>query len=121
MTARHTAALDGWWTARAADLGGVRLPEDALPGLTMLLFNRTMYLGSDVGTLDIDSHASPNSFDVLIVRGPNRWRFIPGIFQKSASQLRICFDLSGQRRPTTFVAPFGSRHLLLDYRRVPDP
>jgi uncharacterized protein (TIGR03067 family) len=111
--------LDGWWIARAAALGGVRLPTDTLPALTILLFGRTMYLGSDVGALDLDVGVTPAAIDVLIVRGPNRWRFIPGVFQYNGKRLRLCFDLSGVGRPSGFVAPFGSRHLLVTYERAP--
>lgn len=111
--------LDGWWIARAATLGGVRLPFEALPGLAMLLFDRTLYLGSDVGTLDIDCGSTPAALDILVVRGPNRWRFIPGIFQQRGNVLQLCLDLSGAARPPAFAAPFGSRLLLVTYVRAP--
>jgi uncharacterized protein (TIGR03067 family) len=120
-SARRSQSFDGWWQARAANLGGVRLPDDVLPGLAMLMFNRTLYLGNDVCALDIDARVIPSTVDLLIVRGPNRWRFIPGIFQVSGRRLRLCLDLSGQQRPEAFVVPFGSRFLLLDYERAPGP
>ena len=111
---------NGWWFARAAALGGVRLPPDTLRGLTMLLFNRTLYLGADAGILDIDHREHPARIDILIVRGPNRWRFIPGIFQHG-SELRLCLDLSGATRPSAFATPFGSRLFLVTYERAPLP
>lgn len=119
LTTWRPPSLDGWWITRAASLGGVRLPGEALPGLAMLLFNHTLYLGSDVGALDIDHSATPKTIDVLIIRGPNRWRFIPGIFRHQGNVLRICFDLSGSTRPADFLAPFGSRRLLVTYERAP--
>ena len=85
----------------------------------MLLFKRTLYLGSDVGTIDIDRAASPATIDVLVIRGPNRWRFIPGIFQQRGRVLRICFDLSGVARPNTFDSPYGSRLFVVTYERAP--
>jgi uncharacterized protein (TIGR03067 family) len=121
ITVWHPSSLDGWWIARAAILGGVRLPADALSGLSMLLFNRTLYLGSDVGTIDIDRGVHPAAIDVLIIRGPNRWRFIPGIFQMRGPVLRLCFDLSGDTRPARFLAASGSRCLLVTYERAPLP
>ena len=112
-------SLDGWWLARTATLGGIRLPADALPGLAMLLFDRTLYLGSDVGTIDVDRGVSPATIDVLITHGPNRWRFIPGIFQQRGAVLRICFDLSGATRPSAFDSPYGSRLFVVTYDRAP--
>jgi hypothetical protein len=112
-------SLDGWWIARAASLGGVRLPSEALPGLAILLFNRTLYLGSDTGIIDIDYGVRPASMDLLITRGPNRWRFIPAVFQHHDQILRLCFDLSGASRPTAFESPFGSRILVIEYARAP--
>ena len=116
---RCRPSLDGWWIARAASLGGVRLPADVLPGLAMLLFNHTLYLGSDVATVDVDRGVSPATIDLLITRGPNRWRFIQGIFEHHGSALRLCLDLSGAGRPAAFQAPFGSRLFVVTYERAP--
>lgn len=117
--AQRRISLDGWWIARSAQLGGVRLPDDALPGLSMVLFNQTLYLGSDVGTIDVDHAVVPATFDVLIVRGPNKWRFLPGIAAVSGRTMRMCLDLSGAARPGAFVSPFGSRLFFVTYERTP--
>ncbi len=112
-------SLNGWWIARAADLGGISLPHEALPGLSLLLFDNTLCLGDDVGTMDIDHHADPATIDVLIVRGPNRWRFVEGIFRRAGTRLTLCFDLSGGPRPAAFTSRAGSRQLLVTYDRTP--
>lgn len=116
---RCRPSLDGWWIARAASLAGVRLPADVLPGLAMLLFNRTLYLGSDIATVDVNGGLSPATIDLLITRGPNLWRFIQGIFEHHGSALRLCLDVSGGGRPATFEAPVGSRLLVVTYERAP--
>jgi uncharacterized protein (TIGR03067 family) len=112
-------SLDGWWIAHAAMLCGVRLPPDALPGLALLLVNQTLYFGSDIGTIDVDRDLTPATIDILITRGPNRWRFIPGILQQHDKRLRLCLDLSGANRPATFRSLPGSRVLLVTYERPP--
>lgn len=112
-------SLNGWWIARAASLGGVRLPSDVLPGLAILLFNRTLYLGSDSGIIDLDYGVRPAAMDLLITRGPNRWRFIPAVFQHHDHVLHLCLDLSGSSRPAAFESPFGSRILVVEYARAP--
>jgi hypothetical protein len=92
--ARPLPTLDGWWLARSASLGGVRLTADVLPALTMLLFDRTLYLGNDIGRLDIDRGTDPR-------------------------RLQLCVDLSGVTRPADFMAPLGSRLLSVTYDCAP--
>lgn len=111
--------LNGWWIARAADLGGISLPREVLPGISLLLFENTLCLGDDVGTMDIDYHAEPATIDVLIVRGPNRWRYVEGILRRAGTRLTLCFDLSGGSRPSAFASRAGSRQLLVTYDRTP--
>jgi len=111
-------SLNGWWIARSADLGGIPLPQEALPGLTLLLLNRTLYLGDDTGAVDVDHQSDPPTIDVLIIRGPNRWRFIEGIFRRAGSTLTLCADPSGGLRPAAFKARPGSRELLVTYDRA---
>lgn len=85
----------------------------------MRLFNRTLYLGSDVAAIDLDFDRSPAEIDLLVVRGPNKWRFIPGVFTLREHVLRICLDLSSTARPVTLRPPPGSRHLFVTYERAP--
>ena len=101
-------------------LGGVRLPHEALDDLTLLLHDGMFELGVDGGTVAIDWHASPWTMDVHVVLGPNRGRFIPAIFECRGATLRICFDLSGSQRPGTFAAPAGTRRFLATYQRPPE-
>jgi len=111
--------LDGWWMAQEACLGGVRLVPEVLPDLTLLLFNGAYFFGEDQGTVDINHHATPATMDVLILRGPNRWRFIPAVFEHTGRVLRICYDLGGGERPPDLTAPAGTRRLSVTYHRAP--
>lgn len=111
--------LNGWWIARTAELGGMLLPDEALPGLLLLLFDSTLCFGDDVGTMFIDQHADPATVDVLIVRGPNRWRFMEGIFRRVGPRLTLCIELAGGPRPAAFATTPGGRQLLVTYDRVP--
>jgi uncharacterized protein (TIGR03067 family) len=113
-------ALDGWWIAHRAILGGVALPADIVPELSLLIFNGGFYFGKDEGTVAIDLAASPAAMDVRIVRGPNRLRFVPAVFRLTGHTLCICYDLSGIERPAEFSAPLGTRRRLVTYERMPD-
>ena len=115
------ASLNGWWEADTATLGGLRLPGEALPGLALWLFDQTICLGRDVGTLELHHDRGGTAIDILVTRGPNRWRFIPGLLQQRPPRLRLCLDLSGRQRPLTFDSLPGSRVLLVEYLRAPQP
>jgi uncharacterized protein (TIGR03067 family) len=99
----------------------VQLPHDALKELTLTLHDGRFGLGVDEGRIALDWEASPASMDVLIVRGPNRGRFVPAIFEQTDARLRICFDLSGRQRPEAFEAPPGTRRFLATYQRSARP
>ena len=40
-----------------------------------------------------------------------------GIYEISSNSLTVCYDLAGQRYPTSFAAPRGSRQMLYHFRR----
>jgi uncharacterized protein (TIGR03067 family) len=114
-------ALDGWWIARHAILGGIALPAELVPELSLLIFNGGFFFGKDEGLLTVDAAAEPAAMDIRIIRGPNRLRFVPAVFALTGDTLRVCYDLAGRERPTDFSAPCGTRRLLVTYQRMADP
>ena len=113
-----TAALNGCWNAIEACLGGVRLPDDALPHLALRIANTAINFGGEEGIVSVDDTLSPAALDIVATHGRNRGRLVPAIFERAGGMLRICCDLSGTSRPRRFTAPAGSRLLLVTYRRV---
>jgi uncharacterized protein (TIGR03067 family) len=118
--ARHNrvSLLDGTWLVTAGQLGGVRLPDNAFGELTLTLRNGRFELGQDCGRVGLDCGVTPAALDVLIIDGPNRGRFVPAIVERAGGMLRVCYDLGGTQRPTTFRAPAGTRYFLATYRRA---
>ena len=110
--------IDGWWVATRAELGGIRLPAEALLDLPLRLRNGTFRFGTDVGWTVVHTHATPRALDIVPARGPHRGRVVPAIIQISGRSMRICCDLSGKRRPQEFESPPGTRRFLATYRRV---
>jgi uncharacterized protein (TIGR03067 family) len=110
-------SLDGCWVVIAGLLAGVPLPDVALGDLTLTVSDGSFALGVDEGRIALDWDTEPAAMDVLVMRGPNRGRFVPAIFEQRGVTLQICFDLSGQQRPAAFRAPAGSRLFLATYRR----
>jgi len=52
--------------------------------------------------------------------GPNSGRTFPAIYELEGDTLRICYDLSGVKRPTEFKSIAGTRLYLVTYVRKQD-
>ena len=110
--------LNGCWVVTDARLAGLRLPEDVRHEWTLRVHGGRFTLGEDEGTISIDRGAHPAVLELFTTDGPRAGRFLPAIFEQAGGMLRICYDLSGERRPLEFKAPAGTRHLLATYRRA---
>jgi uncharacterized protein (TIGR03067 family) len=49
--------------------------------------------------------------------GPNQGKTYPAIYELHEDTLRICYDLSGAKRPTKFRTVAGTRLYLVTYER----
>ena len=49
--------------------------------------------------------------------GPNQGKTFPAIYELKGDTLRICYDLSGAKRPTEFKSIAGTRLYLVTYNR----
>jgi uncharacterized protein (TIGR03067 family) len=120
--AESRSMIDGSWVPATAHMGGQPFPEPVLKTMRLTV-SGTDYVvsvggGLDKGTIAIDSTTSPMSMTVTGVEGPNAGKRFPAIFELVDGRLRICYDLSGQARPTAFASAAGSMHFLVDYQRV---
>ncbi len=57
------------------------------------------------------------ALDVIGTEGPNKGKTIPAIFDLAGDTLKICYDLSGQARPTEFKSSPGTQQFLATYQR----
>ena len=71
----------------------------------------------DNGTLTIDTVAKPKGMTVVGIKGPNAGKTFPAIYELKGDSLRICYDLSGEKRPTEFKSNAGTKLYLVDYIR----
>lgn len=49
--------------------------------------------------------------------GPNQGKKFPCIYELQGDTLRICYDLSGAKRPTEFKSVAGTKLYLVTYAR----
>ena len=105
-------ALQGTWEPVKAELGGKPMPDAVLKTITLKL-NKNEYdvtiVGEqpDHGTWTLDSSAKPKGMTISGVKGPNAGKTFPAIYEIKSDTLRVCYDLSGAKRPAEFKTTAG--------------
>jgi uncharacterized protein (TIGR03067 family) len=114
-------ALQGDWIPVKAELGGQSVPDAVLKTISLkLIKNEYEVLAAgkpDKGTWTIDSAAKPKGMKIIGVKGPNAGKTYPAIYELNADTLRVCYDLSGTKRPTEFKTSAGTQLYLVTYDR----
>lgn len=72
----------------------------------------------DRGTYTIDTVTRPKSMTITGTEGPNHGKAFPAIYELKDDTLRICYDLSGAKRPAEFKSVTGTKLYLVTYRRT---
>jgi uncharacterized protein (TIGR03067 family) len=114
-------AVQGSWTPARADLGGQPMAEAVLKSISLKLDNGKyeVFVGDkpDRGTYTIDSTSKPKGMTITGTDGPNQGKTFPAIYELKGDTLRICYDLSGAKRPTEFKSIAGTKLYLVTYNR----
>src|SRR5690349_9591246 len=116
-----TKAVQGSWKPVTAELGGEPMPEAVVKSISLKLDNGKyeVFVGDrpDRGTYTIDAASKPKSMTITGTEGPNHGKTFPAIYELKGDTLRICYDLSGAKRPTEFKSIEGTRLYLVTYSR----
>src|SRR5437867_1906304 len=114
-------AVQGNWKPITAELGGQPMDDAVLKVISLKLNNGKyeVFVGEqpDRGTYTIDSTTDPRSMSITGTDGPNKGKTYPAIYELNGDTLRICYDLSGAKRPTEFKALAGTKLYLVTYNR----
>lgn len=104
-----------------AELGAHPLKPAVLNTITLKLdhgkYEAFVAQQVDRGTYTIDAGADPKSITVVGTEGPNNGKTFPAIYQIKGDTLRICYDLSGAKRPREFKTLAGTQIYLVTYQR----
>ncbi|HTI70431.1 MAG TPA: TIGR03067 domain-containing protein [Candidatus Limnocylindria bacterium] len=115
--------LEGLWKPSVAELGGQPMPEAVLKVISLKMekgqYQVLVGNSPDKGTYTIDPTAKPRGITVKGVEGANQGKTFPAIYELDGDTLRICYDLSGAKRPTEFKSPAGTKLYLVTYKRSP--
>jgi len=116
-----TKAVQGSWKPVTAELGGEAMPEAVVKSISLKLDNGKyeVFVGDrpDRGTYTIDAASKPKSMTITGTEGPNHGKTFPAIYELKGDTLRICYDLSGAKRPTEFKSLAGTKLYLVTYNR----
>jgi len=113
--------LTGTWKPVEVELGGVKLPEAVFSAWRLELTKGAYALkgaeSPDSGTVKADATKKPATMDVTGTDGPNKGKTFPCIYELSGDTLKICYDLSGKKRPEEFKTEKGTKLYLVTYKR----
>ncbi len=114
-------AIQGKWSPAKAELAGNPLPDAILKTISLKLDNEKyeVFVGEkpDRGTYTIDPVSKPKSIRITGTEGPNIGKTFPAIYELNGDTLRICYDLSGAKRPAEFKTVAGTQLYLVTYQR----
>jgi uncharacterized protein (TIGR03067 family) len=114
-------AVQGDWKPVKAELAGQPMTDAVLKSISLKLDNGKyevfVGLAPDRGTYTLDATTKPKSMTITGTEGPNHGRTFPAIYELKGDTLRICYYLSGSKRPTEFKSIAGTRLYLVTYNR----
>ena len=114
--------MDGTWKPVAAELAGKQWAKPVLDSMKLVLKDDkyTVQVGeaSDEGTVKRDPSKSPKTMDITGTNGPNKGKTFLVIYELKGDELRVCYDLSGDSRPTEFATKPATQLFLVTYRRA---
>ncbi len=120
----NVRAVQGSWVPVKAELAGQPMTDDVLKTIRLKLDNGRYDVSvagqPDRGTYTIDPSTKPKSMTIAGTDGPNHGKTFPAIYELAGGTLRICYDLSGKKRPAEFKTVPGTRLYLVTYTRKPE-
>jgi uncharacterized protein (TIGR03067 family) len=119
--ARDGDTIRGTWLPSTAELAGKMFPDEVLKSITLVVKDDryTVTVGKEVdqGTVKLNATAKPKEMDITGTDGPNKGKTILAIYERDGDTLRVCYDLSGKRRPTEFKTREDTQLFLVTYKR----
>ena len=119
--AKDGDTIQGTWLPSTAELGGKMFPDEVRKTIKLVVkddeYTVTVGQAVDQGTVKLNPAAKPKELDITGTDGPNKGRTFLAIYERDGDRLRICYDLSGQGRPTEFETKEGTQLFLVTYTR----
>jgi uncharacterized protein (TIGR03067 family) len=118
---KDSDTLDGTWLPETAEMKGKPFPEALRKTIKLEVkdgkYTVTVGKAVDKGTVKLKPSAKPKEMDITGTEGPNKGKTILAIYERDGDKLRVCYDLSGTKRPTEFKTDEASPLFLVTYKR----
>jgi uncharacterized protein (TIGR03067 family) len=102
--------LQGSWDIASLEMDGHAMPSPA--GSRIVIEGskfQSLGMGATYeGKLEIDARKKPKQFDLVFTAGPEEGNRSLGIYELNGDSWKICFTVTGTRRPTEFETTGGS-------------
>jgi uncharacterized protein (TIGR03067 family) len=113
---------DGTWVPTSAELAGMAFPDEVLKTMKLVIkdgeYTATVGMQIDKGTFKItDASEKIKKMDITGTDGPNKGKTILAIFELDGDTMKVCYDLSGEKRPTEFKTKPDTKLFLAVYKR----
>lgn len=104
--------LQGIWNIVSLEMDGRTVPTGALGGASIAV-DGDRFISNGMGaayegTIELNSSATPKTFDLKFTTGPEKGNTNPGIYELGAKQWRLCIATRGTVRPRAFTAKPGT-------------
>jgi uncharacterized protein (TIGR03067 family) len=112
--------IDGTWLAKSAEMSGKKLPKKVVDLIKLTLKKgeyEVVAESPDSGTVTYDASTDPKTMDIKGVEGPNKGKTFLAIYELKDDTLKICYDLSGESRPTEFKTKPDTKLFMVTYER----
>ena len=108
--------LEGDWKIEKLVFGGEEAPAE-VTAKTTLMFKGDEITPSDkpkdVAKIKLDSSKKPGHLDLT-----DKSKTMPGIYELTGDDLKICFTDGGGERPMEFKSEKDSKHVLIVLKRI---
>lgn len=112
----------GKWQLTKGVIAGNPFPEEAAKKIQLELTNGKYKLtgaeSPDVGTWSAHTDKKPVELDIKGTDGPNKGKTFLAICEVKGDTMKVCYDLTGQKRPTKFESKPKTMVFLAEYKRV---
>lgn len=118
----EAAKLQGTWNFVALEIGGMKLPAEALSGSKLVIKDNAFAMESVgvtyKGTFKIDVSKKPKTLDLNFTEGPENGNTALAIYELDGDKWKICLAVTSKDRPLEFAAKPGTGFALETLQRA---
>jgi uncharacterized protein (TIGR03067 family) len=116
-----TETIQGTWSVVKATKKGKEAPEEEIKQVRLIFKGNNVTVNDgkrdEEATFKLDPAKKPKEIDIT-PGGGNADQAVPGIYEMTGDDLKICFSRPGGERPTNFDATPESKNSLLILKRM---